>query len=95
MEHVNTATWTRQDLIDALAMSEKGLAALGSELDAAREKLATLAGGINKWCADCELRHDCIAPNGEPCDLKDAHIAATTLAGMQGEQQPRPRREEG
>ena len=49
-----------------------------AQLAAANEKLATLAGGINKWCADCELRHDCIAPNGKPCDLKDAHIAATT-----------------
>jgi len=48
MEHVNTATWTRQDLIDALALSEQGNAALGSELDAVREKLATLAANVEK-----------------------------------------------
>ena len=47
-----------------------------AQLAAANEKLAVMARGIEKWCADCELRHDCIAPNGEPCDLKDALAAA-------------------
>ena len=65
MEHVNTATWTRKDLVDALAASENTIARLCTELEQANEQLATLAGAVELSLA--ELRN---IDNANMCDFE-------------------------